>query len=183
MSPLSYFIGNKCLKNILMLLLRTWVHCIVGYSKLLLKKCCRFNEFNNLKTPNYKLSRFYGINTGSPLLARFSNNTIFWITWFILVLTFLHLVLNHSYGFLLTRLFFQSLKKQRKQRTPLYEMSRQVIFFAFFLCELIKLEKIINIYKLDNWKCQRVVKKFGKYFKLYFKKSKEKWLTLFIFSF
>ena len=34
--------------------------------------------------------------TGSPLLTRFSNNTFFLITQFILLLSFVHLVLNHS---------------------------------------------------------------------------------------
>ena len=36
------------------------------------------------------------VYTGSPPLIWFSNNTVFWITRFILVLSFVHLVLNHS---------------------------------------------------------------------------------------
>ena len=59
--------------------------------------------------------------TGSPPLTRFSNNTVFWITRFVLELSFVHLVLNHSSAytvFCLHGCFSKVLKKQRKQRTP-----------------------------------------------------------------
>ena len=58
-------------------------------------------------------------NTGSPPLTRFSNNTFLNNTVYFgtLICPFSTKSLLRLHSFLLTRLFFQSLKKPRKQRT------------------------------------------------------------------
>ena len=72
----------------------------------------------------FLIKRFDSRCTGSPLLTYFSNNTVFKTTRFILVHTlicpFSTKSLLRLHGFLLKQLFFQSLKKLRKQRSPCY---------------------------------------------------------------
>ena len=100
--------------------------------------------FSNCK--HIHSSRF--ISTGSPLLTWFSNNTklhdflnntIYFCT---LICPFRTKSLLRLHGFLLTGLFFQSLKKQGKQRTPFcfQDLLHTVQFIKLFFLALLMIK-------------------------------------------
>ena len=65
--------------------------------------------------------------TGNPPLTRFSNNTVFKISQFILVLSFVHLALNHSSACMVfCLLFFKSLKNRVSRGPPVYVVRPQI---------------------------------------------------------
>ena len=82
-------------------------------------------------------------NIGSPLFTGFSNNTVLILNNTVYFGTLICPVKTKSllrlHGFLLTQLFFQSLKKQHKQRTPctLVNLPLSVlVLYALVHCQL-----------------------------------------------
>ena len=71
-------------------------------------------------------------NTVILPLTQFSNNTVYFG---ILICPFSTKSLLHLHGFLLTRLFFQSLKKQHKQRTLCNNSSAVYLLMTLYASE------------------------------------------------
>ena len=94
------------------------------------------HSFNNAQC------QFYWFYAGSPPVTRFSNKTVFLITQFILVLSFVHLVLNHFFVytvFWLHRCFSKVLKNSINRGPSVLEcanftfMNPQIQFTGHFL--------------------------------------------------
>ena len=93
-------------------------------------------------------------NTGSRPLTRFSTNTVFQITQFILALLFVHLVLNHSSAYTVFCLIHGSFSKVSKNSIgrgpPVYWIKLEIII----LNSVCKWYALLLFCNFSHWKSQ-----------------------------